>query len=111
MTDNWFPVIQVDPNGPWRVIDGVECLVASIRDPDLAADFFNGEIKRGQYVIEFQPNEPENGGKNEYGWGNISRLVDWADVRDTDSAILILAYLARPYSAVTISDHLVLEYS
>lgn len=101
---NWFPVIQVDPNGPWREIDGVLCLVASVTDKDLADDLRSGEIERGEMIIEFQPNEPEGGGKNEYGWGNLAKLVDWTDLSNADRPDYIHVYLARPFPAVTISE-------
>jgi len=108
---NWFPVIQVDPNGPWRTIDGALCLVASVTDKDLADDLRSGKIERGDMVIEFQPNELEAGGRNEYGWGNLAKLVDWTDLSDTEKTTYIHVYLARPFPSVTISEQSVVESS
>jgi hypothetical protein len=109
--NNWFPVIQVDPNGPWREVDGVTCLVADVTDKETADDLRNGRIEVGQLVFEFQPNELEEGGRNEFGWGNLSKLAGWTDLSPKEGLDYILVYLARPYSNLIISDESVVESS
>lgn len=75
-----LPVIQVDPNGPWQTDPetGLTLLVASVRDPELVKSFHEGEVKSGDIIIEFQPNDPEKDQtRNEYGWGSLSIIRHW----------------------------------
>lgn len=94
MANSLIPVIEVDPNGPWRQIEGVTCLVTMTSDPDLIEALESGELKPGDFLFAFQPNEHPDGEDgwvvSQDGWGGIEVLHSWKPTtRDGNSAMLI----------------------
>lgn len=82
MAADLFPVFSVDPNGPWKTVEGINCLIVGVRDPDLQKDLDSGEISSGDTVILFQPNEIEGQRFSEEGWGSVGKMVGYTHYED-----------------------------
>lgn len=89
MTNRLYPVFSIDPNGPWSGDLG-QYLFTTIRDRDTVEAFWSNEIKTGDLVIMFQPNEVPDAYRNEYGWGSFATIHEWKDLMYGNEAWIVV---------------------